>query len=54
MTIQNKSTGRGSNLSQEDRIKGGEHSHKSPGSKSQGTNLSQSDRKKGGKTSSTR
>lgn len=49
MTNQNKNSGRGSNLTQEDRIKGGEHSHKNAPNKK--SNLTQDDKKKGGKSS---
>lgn len=42
--------GRGSNLSPEDRKKGGEHSHSGKGS-GRGSNLTTEDRKKGGQHS---
>jgi len=49
--------GRGSNLTTEDRRRGGEHSHSGKGSSSgsskggRGSNLTQEDRKKGGEHS---
>lgn len=44
--------GRGSNLTTEDRKRGGEHSHSGKGSKDgRGSNLSTEDRKKGGEHS---
>ncbi|MBN9230015.1 MAG: hypothetical protein J0I93_04120 [Legionella sp.] len=45
-----KKSGRGSNLTPEDRKKGGENSHSSKGSKSS-HKLTASDRKKGGENS---
>lgn len=54
MPTQSNQGGRGSNLTDEDRKKGGKHSHGGQGSgkkEAQGSNLSNADRKKGGQNS---